>query len=51
MVLDSLTFIKILVEIEEIYDIEIEERYYLNTEYTNLQNFVRKLTSYVVSTT
>ena len=39
----SLTFIKILVEIEEIY--------YLNTEYTNLQNFVRKLTSYVVSTT
>ena len=47
----SLTFIKILVEIEEIYDIEIEERYYLNTEYTNLQNFVRKLTSYVVSTT
>jgi len=43
----SISFIKIMVEIEVHYDIEIEEMYFINVEYRNIENFIDKIAIYV----
>ena len=39
----SVTFIKIMVEIEMYYDIELDENYYINDNYANIESFINTL--------
>ena len=43
----SIDIIKIMVGIEEHYFIEIEEKYYINEEYENIECFINKMAEYV----
>jgi len=43
----SISFIKIMVEIEVFYDIEIEEIYFINREYRNIGDFIDQISIYV----
>jgi len=43
----SISFIKIMVEIEVYYDIEIEEMYFINVEYRNIGNFIDRMALYI----
>lgn len=43
----SISLIKIMVGIEDYYDIEIEEKYFIDEEYGNIDSFIEKMAEYV----
>lgn len=43
----SISLIKIMVEIEEYYDIEIEEKYFTDEDCGNVDVFINKMSEYV----